>query len=128
VKIPEILQIEMPHAPGALASVLNALAETGQRDQDRTLLEIAVAIDIEAHAGLVGRLNALPSARFIGRSDRVFDRHRGGKIEMHSRVAISTQQLLRDIYTPNVAGVYRAIQAARRRRSTSPTLARRWQS
>ena len=29
MKIPEILQIDMPHAPGALASVLNALAETG---------------------------------------------------------------------------------------------------
>jgi len=29
VKIPEILQIETPHARGALASVLNVLSETG---------------------------------------------------------------------------------------------------
>ena len=95
MKIPEILQIETPHAPGALASVLNVLAETGlvlehvssvRRDQDRTLWEITVEIEIEAHAGLVERLNPLPSARFIGWSDRIFDRHRGGKIEMHSRV------------------------------------------
>src|ERR1035441_9658288 len=57
-------------------------------------------------------LNALPSARFIGWSDRVFDRHRGGKIEMRSRVAISTQQILRDIYTPGVARVCLAIHAA----------------
>ena len=121
MKIPEILQIETPHAPGALASVLSVLAERGlvlehvssvRRDQDRTLWEITVEIDIEAHAGLVERLNALPSARFIGCSDRVFDRHRGGKIEMHSRVAISTQQILRDIYTPGVARVCLAIQAA----------------
>jgi malate dehydrogenase (oxaloacetate-decarboxylating) len=101
--------------------VLNVLAEKGfvlehvssvRRDQDRTLWEITVEIDTEAHAGLVERLNALPSARFIGWSDRVFERHRGGKIEMRSRVAISTQQILRDIYTPGVARVCLAIQAA----------------
>ncbi|MGC2460075.1 MAG: malic enzyme-like NAD(P)-binding protein [Steroidobacteraceae bacterium] len=121
MKIPEILQIETPHSPGSLASVLNVLAEMGlvlehvsslRRDQERTLWEITVEIDTEAHAGLVDRLNALPSARFIGWSDRVFDRHRGGKIEMRSRVAISTQQILRDIYTPGVARVCLAIHAA----------------
>ncbi len=121
MKIPEILQIETPHAPGSLASVLNVLAEAGlvlehvssvRRDQDRTLWEITVEIDTETHEALVERLNALPSARFIGWSDRVFDRHRGGKIEMRSRVAVSTQQILRDIYTPGVARVCLAIQAA----------------
>jgi malate dehydrogenase (oxaloacetate-decarboxylating) len=121
VKIPEILQIETPHSPGALASVLNVLAEAGlvlehvssvRRDQDRTLWEITVEIDTQAHAGLVERLNGLASARFLGWSDRVFDRHRSGKIEMRSRVAISTQQILRDIYTPGVARVCLAIQAA----------------
>jgi malate dehydrogenase (oxaloacetate-decarboxylating) len=120
VKIPEILQIETPHSPGSLASVLNVLAERGlvlehvssvRREQDRTLWEITVEIDTDAHVGLVERLNALPSARFIGWSDRVFDRHRHGKIEMHSRVAISTQQILRDIYTPGVARVCLAIHA-----------------
>jgi malate dehydrogenase (oxaloacetate-decarboxylating) len=121
VKIPEILQIETPHSPGSLASVLNVLAAMGlvlehvssvRRDQDRTLWEITVEIDTQAHSALVERLNALPSARFIGWSDRVLDRHRGGKIEMHSRVAISTQQILRDIYTPGVARVCLAIRAA----------------
>jgi malate dehydrogenase (oxaloacetate-decarboxylating) len=57
-------------------------------------------------------MNALPSARFVGWSDRVLDRYRGGKIEMRSRVAISTQQILRDIYTPGVARVCLAIHAA----------------
>jgi malate dehydrogenase (oxaloacetate-decarboxylating) len=57
-------------------------------------------------------LNALPTARFVGWSDRVFERHRGGKIEMRSRVSISTQQILRDVYTPGVARVCLAIRAA----------------
>src|SRR5438445_210613 len=100
VKVPEIFQVETPHAPDGLASVLHAIAEAGlvvehvstvRRDQDRTLWEITVDIDESAHAGLLERLNALPSARFVGWSDRVFDRHRGGKIEMRSRGAISTQ-------------------------------------
>jgi malate dehydrogenase (oxaloacetate-decarboxylating) len=119
VKVPEILQIETPHSPGALASVLNVIAEAGlvlehvnsvRRDQARTLWEITVEIDAAAHEGLIQRLNALPSARFVGWSDRVFERHRGGKIEMRSRVAISTHQILRDIYTPGVARVCLAIR------------------
>jgi len=121
VKVPEILQVETPHAPDGLASVLHAIAEAGlviehvstvRRDQDRTLWEITIDIDESARTELLGSLNALPSARFVGWSDRVFDRHRGGKIEMHSRVAISTQQILRDIDTPGVARVCLAIRAA----------------
>ena len=51
MKIPEILQIETPHSPGSLASVLNVLAERGlvlehvssvRRDQDRTLWELSL--------------------------------------------------------------------------------------
>ena len=121
MKIPEILQVETLHAPGCLASVLNVIAQAGlvlehvssvRRDQDRTLWEITVEIDAGAHVELVERLNALPTARFVGWSDRVFERHRGGKIEMRSRVSISTQQILRDVYTPGVARVCLAIRAA----------------
>ena len=121
MKVSEIFQVETPHAPGGLASVLNVMAEAGlvlehvstvRRDQDRTLWEITVEIDESVHAELVARLNALPSARFVGWSDRVFDRHRGGKIEMRSRVAISSQQILRDIYIPGVARVCLALRAA----------------
>ncbi len=83
-----------------------------RRDQERTLWEITVEIETEAHAALVERLNALPAARFVGWSDRVFERHRGGKIEMRSRVPISTRQILRDVYTPGVARVCLAIHAA----------------
>ncbi|MEP7244818.1 MAG: malic enzyme-like NAD(P)-binding protein [Gammaproteobacteria bacterium] len=121
MKIPEILQVEAPHSPGALASVLNVLSDSElilehvscvRRDQERTLWEITIEIETSAHAGLVERLNALPAVRFIGSSDRVFERHRGGKIEMRSRIAVSTQQILRDIHTPGVARVCLAIRAA----------------
>ena len=79
--------------------------------EDRTLWEITVDIDTSARTGLVDRLRALPAARFIGWTGRVFEPHRG-KIEMRSRVAISTQQILRDIYLPQVAPTCLAIREA----------------
>lgn len=120
MKITEIFQVETAHAPGNLASVLNVIAEFGlvlehvstvRRDQDRTLWEVTVDMDESVHPGLLERLNNLPSVRFVGWSDRLFERHRGGKIEMRSRVSISTQQILRDISIPGAARVCLAIRA-----------------
>jgi len=119
LKIPEILQIETSQVPGSLASVLNVIAEAGlvlehvttvRREQGRTLWEITLEIEEGSQENLLRHLSSLPSARFVGWSDRVFERHRGGKIEMRSRIAISTEQILRDIYTPGVARVCLAIQ------------------
>ena len=121
MKVSEIFQVETAHAPGSLASVLHVIADAGlvlehvstvRRDQHRTLWELTVEMDEAVHNDLLMRLNSLPSARFVGWSDRAFDRHRGGKIAMHSRVAISSQQILRDISIPGVARVCLAIKAA----------------
>jgi malate dehydrogenase (oxaloacetate-decarboxylating) len=119
MKIPEILQVETSQVPGSLAAVLNVIADLGlvlehvtmlHREQGRTLWEITVEIEEGRQDELLARLNSVPQAKFMGWSDRVFDRHRGGKIEMHSRMPISSQQILRDIYTPGVARVCLAIQ------------------
>ncbi|HVY81620.1 MAG TPA: malic enzyme-like NAD(P)-binding protein [Steroidobacteraceae bacterium] len=119
MKIPEILQVETSQVPGSLASVLNAIADLGlvlehvtmlHREQGRTLWEITVEIEEGRQDELLAKLGAVPSAKFMGWSDRVFDRHRGGKIEMRSRMPISSQQILRDLYTPGVARVCLAIQ------------------
>jgi malate dehydrogenase (oxaloacetate-decarboxylating) len=119
VKIPEILLVETFQKPGALASVLEAIAEEKlviehlqslRREQGRTLWEITVEIDDEAQPEFYGKINALPHARFVGKSDRVFDRHKGGKIHMEPSLQITTKQILRDIYTPGVARVCLAIR------------------
>lgn len=118
VKVPEILIVETMHQPGSLASVLQVVADAGltidhlqalRREQGRTLWEITLEMDEEADRSLYGRIDALPVARFVGKSDRVFDRHRGGKIRTESVLPITTQQILRDIYTPGVARVCLAI-------------------
>jgi malate dehydrogenase (oxaloacetate-decarboxylating) len=119
VKIPEILIVETVHQPGSLASVLLVIAEAGlaiehltalRRDQGRTLWEITLEMDEEADRSLYDRIDQLPNARFVGKSDRVFNRHRGGKIKTVASLPINTLQILRDIYTPGVARVCLAIK------------------
>ena len=120
MKIPEILIVETVHQPGSLASVLLVIAEAGlaiehltalRRDQGRTLWEITLEMDEEADRSLYDRIDQLPNARFVGKSDRVFNRHRGGKIKTIASLPINTLQVLRDIYTPGVARVCLAIKA-----------------
>ncbi|MGA7822820.1 MAG: malic enzyme-like NAD(P)-binding protein [Steroidobacteraceae bacterium] len=119
MKIPEIIVVETVHQPGSLAKVLQVIADAGlaiehltalRRDQGKTLWEITVEMDEEADRSLYQRIDALPSARFVGKSDRVFNRHRGGKIRTISTVPITTRQMLRDLYTPGVARVALAIR------------------
>jgi malate dehydrogenase (oxaloacetate-decarboxylating) len=119
VKVPEIIIVETLHQPGSLARVLQVIADAGlaidhlqalRRKQGRTLWEITLEMDEEADRSLYARIDALPIAHFVGKSDRVFDRHRGGKIRTESAIPITTQQVLRDIYTPGVARVCLAIQ------------------
>jgi malate dehydrogenase (oxaloacetate-decarboxylating) len=119
MKIPEIIIVETVHQPGSLAKVLQVIAEAGltieqlvalRRDQGRTLWEITLEMDEEADRSLYERIGQLPTARFVGKSDRVFNRHRGGKIRSVSTVPINTREVLRDVYTPGVARVCLAIR------------------
>ncbi len=119
MKIPEILIVETIHQPGSLAKVLQVIAEAGltiqhltavRRVEGKTLWEITLEMDEEADPSFYERIDQLPSARFIGKSDRVFNRHRGGKIRTVASLPINTLQTLRDIYTPGVARVCLAIQ------------------
>jgi malate dehydrogenase (oxaloacetate-decarboxylating) len=119
MKIPEILLVESHHKPGSLAKILQVIGDCGlvvehlnaiRRDQDKTIWEITLEMDEDVHYGLYEKIEALPNARLMGKSDRVFNRHRGGKIHMHSRLPLATLQELRDIYTPGVARVCLAIR------------------
>jgi len=119
MKIPEIILVETVHQPGSLASVLQVIADAGlaiegltalRRQQGRTLWEITLEMDEAADRSLYERIGQLPIARFVGKSDRVFNRHRGGKIRTVASLPITTRQILRDVYTPGVARVCLAIQ------------------
>ncbi len=120
MKIPEILVVESQHRTGSLAKICQAIADAGlvienlvatRRDQDKTIWEITLELDEDVASDVFDRINALPTARILGKSDRVFNRHKGGKIKTVSRHTVATLQELRDIYTPGVARVCLAIEA-----------------
>ncbi len=119
MKIPEILLIESQHKPGSLARILGVIGEAGlvienldvvRRDQDKTVWEVTLNLEADVEYNLIEAINALPTARLIGKSDRVFNRHRGGKIQMVSRLALGSLQELRDVYSPGVARVCLALR------------------
>jgi malate dehydrogenase (oxaloacetate-decarboxylating) len=119
VKIPEILLVETTHKPGSLARVLQVVGESQllvenlnavRRDQDRTVWELTLEFDETVDNTLIDRIDGLPDTRVIGKSDRVFDRHRGGKIQTVAKVPLNSVQQLRDIYTPGVARVCLSIR------------------
>jgi malate dehydrogenase (oxaloacetate-decarboxylating) len=128
MKIPEILLVQSLHRPGSLAKVLTAIGECGvvvehlnavKREQDQTIWEITLELDPGQFEVVSKAIDALPNARVIGHSDRVFARHEGGKIRMTSRATLGSLQELRDVYTPGVARVCLAIK-------DDPSLAKRY--
>ncbi len=119
MKLPEILRIETAHRAGSLARVLQVIGDAGliiqdleavQRHQDKTVWEITLEMDDDEDQSIYQRIDALPNAQVLGKSDRIFRRHQGGKIQMASRLSISSLRTLRDIYTPGVAQVCLAIK------------------
>ena len=119
MKIPEVLLIEVEHRPGSLAKMLAAVGKLGltveglhalSRTQDKTQWELTLELPESGCDGLFQAIDAVDCAHVIGRSDRVFTRHEGGKIETRSRIRIDSLEMLRDVYTPGVARVCLAIQ------------------
>ena len=119
--IDTVLRVRLQHRPGQLARLATAVAEEGgifgeiitlKIGEEETLREITVETQNEEHtARVIARVRSLEHVTLEGTSDRVFDRHRGGKLHSTSRVTLETVQDLRYIYTPGVARVALAIRA-----------------
>lgn len=118
MKIPQILLIEVQHRPGKLAKVLETVSELGitveglnaiSRTQDKTTWELSFDVEQGQEQIVEDQIRSSGTASVLGHSDRVFDRHRGGKIKMVSTVHFEDLKILRDVYTPGVARVCMAI-------------------
>ncbi|PSW07670.1 malic enzyme-like NAD(P)-binding protein [Photobacterium lipolyticum] len=120
MRIVEILLVEAPHKPGYMAKVLGVIGEFGatveglnavrRLDKD-TIWEVTVEYDDSLSIEeLSEQINLLPDTFITGKSDRVFNRHKQGKIKTVSTITIDSLEILRDVYTPGVARVCQAIQ------------------
>ncbi|HTW12676.1 MAG TPA: NAD(P)-dependent oxidoreductase [Solirubrobacteraceae bacterium] len=112
-------RLRIPHSAGQLARVASRISELdGLIGEVQTVTvarleairEITVELRDKAHADeLAVALGELEGVRVVWYHDRAFIAHDGGKLQMGVRHAITTNQEVRDVYTPGVARVATAI-------------------
>jgi malate dehydrogenase (oxaloacetate-decarboxylating) len=115
------LTVELTNIPGTFARLATAIAEAGggleaidllSHEGDHKIREVTVHCSDEAHGERVAAaVQQLPGITVRGISDRTFDLHRGGKIEVVSRVPLRSRDDLSMAYTPGVGRVSAAIAA-----------------
>jgi len=116
----DVLRVRILHKPGYLAKLCAAVADVGAMigdietvatGGDNSVRDITLeAKDEQTIDRVVEKIKSIAGLDVLSRVDRVFDRHRGGKIQVKSRVPLEKIADLRQIYTPGVARVCRAIQ------------------
>lgn len=112
-------RILVPHRVGALTGVMGAIAAgngligdvvTISVGRETSLREITVEVaDVEHADGLAASIGALDGVKVVWHQDRAMIRHEGGKLSIEAVRPIRTVQEMRDVYTPGVARVCRAI-------------------
>lgn len=119
MKIPEVLKVEVENSAKNLSLMFAGFAKEGldvtgiqvvSKCQKRTLWEVTVEIEEKEIENVFREIDKIEAIKVIGKSDRVFSRHKGGKIETVSRTRINSLEELRDVYTPGVARVCLAIR------------------
>jgi len=101
---------------GASIERLDVAARRGGPDAPSVPTELVVHCTDEDHIGaVVAAVAAVEGVRVLEVVDRTFAMHHGGKIEVGSKVAVTTSDELAMAYTPGVARVCTAIAADPRR-------------
>jgi malate dehydrogenase (oxaloacetate-decarboxylating) len=113
------VRLELANKPGMFSKVAAALAEEeanlGAVDlvsatADRMVRDVTFDVRDEAHGDRVlKRLGGIPQVTVLSASDRIFLLHLGGKIQVQSKLPISTRNVLSMVYTPGVGRVSQAI-------------------
>ncbi len=113
------VRVALDNRPGVFAQVAVALAEEGANlgavdmvtaDAEQIVRDITFEVQNEAEGNrAVKRLQSVPYVRVLPVPDRVFQVHQGGKIGVHSKLALNSRSVLSLVYTPGVGRVSEAI-------------------
>jgi malate dehydrogenase (oxaloacetate-decarboxylating) len=113
------LRVSLQRVPGTLGKLTSALGAAGAlldtidivEHQDSVIVrQIQVQTRGESHGlQVVEAARSVPGVELLSVSDRVFDRHRGGKIEVTGKFPVLTRDDLSMAYTPGVGRVCTAI-------------------
>ncbi len=114
-------RVQIPHRPGQLAQVAGAIAKgngligdvvTVSIGREHSIREITVEVrDNEQAESIADLIDELDGIRVLWHQDRALIRHEGGKLQVDAIHRVQTVQEMRDVYTPGVARVCRAIEA-----------------
>ena len=114
------IRLEIPNQPGALASVIDVIADVGgsigqislsEQNLQFTQRELTVDAYSSEHAQqIVAAIKAL-DVKVLDVSDRTVALHRGGKLRIESRRPLTSQSDLAMAYTPGVGRICQAIAA-----------------
>jgi len=114
-----LLRLRIANRPGMLGKITTSLGEAGanimdidiaEAGQDNMIRDFRVMCDDTEHAHRVlASIDNLPGVEVLHASDRTFQLHRRGKIEVHNKVHIRTNAELAHVYTPGVGRVSMAI-------------------
>jgi malate dehydrogenase (oxaloacetate-decarboxylating) len=110
-----LLRLRIANRPGNLGKVTTAIGEKGadigsidiaEASTDVIVRDFRIYCVDEANArALVARVGQIPGVEVQQASDRTFQLHRRGKIEVQNKVHIRTSAELSHVYTPGVARV-----------------------
>ncbi len=113
------LRVSLQRVPGTLGKLTSALGAAGALVDAIDIIEhqgevIVRQIQVETRGDAHGRVvveaaRAVDGVELLSVTDRVFDRHRGGKIEVTPKFAVLTRDDLSMAYTPGVGRVCSAI-------------------
>ncbi len=116
------IRVRLEHRPGYLGRVTTAIGEAGgtigsidliEVEAGHTLRDIAVDTAGGEHGDrIVAAVEGIEGVQVIGKLDRTFRLHLGGKIEVANKVPVRTRDDLSMAYTPGVARVCMAIHEA----------------
>jgi len=115
------LRVRLENSPGVLGRLASAIGDAegniwslgGFEAKQRHLVEdIVVNCRSEAHQQeVLDAVAGVDGAEVLEWEDRTFALHRGGKVDVVSRIAVADRDDLSMAYTPGVARVCKAIEA-----------------
>ena len=120
------MRLHLPRQGSVFAGVAQAIADTQAMlgaidlvrvEGERMVRDVTVACADSDHAeAVVKAVRELEGVHVDSVSDRTFLMHKGGKIEVRSKLPLKTRDDLSMAYTPGVARVSTAIPTTRPRR------------
>jgi malate dehydrogenase (oxaloacetate-decarboxylating) len=113
------MRLRLPQEAGAFARVAHAIADAQAMlgaidlvrvESDHVVRDVTVAcVDADHADAVVSAVRQLPDVHVDNVSDRTFLMHKGGKIEVNSKLPLRTRDDLSMAYTPGVGRVSLAI-------------------